>query len=425
MRILAVNPWITDFAAYDFWLKPYGFLVLLTYLKNQGHEIDYIDCLDRKISHDRYGRGKFYSIQLTKPAATSHIPRIYKRYGITINQFQAKLENKKPDVILLTSSMTYWYKGLVNISKILKARFPGTPIILGGTYASLCYNHASKNTACDFVYKNDCLEDFFTQIKCKYQPKDLLSTLPEYDFFYNSLEYIVLRTTWGCPMRCSFCAIAKLYPKFLRLGDDKITDFIKKYSDSGMVNFVFYDDALIYKPEDAKKLFSKILKLKRNLNFHTPNAIHLRFLDQDLACLLKRAGFINPHFGLEVLDKKLQKLWGKDKIKKENLKEKIDLLKKAGYKKGGFSMYLLLGYPGQDIKQLKQDIDFLNSQGAKISLSEFSPVPGTDIFNEYCPDLSEPLLQNNSIFNFFNANQLKEIQEIKNYTKKLNSCFSL
>ncbi len=49
MDILALNPRIVDYAAYDFWLKPYGFLVFLTYLKKQL-KIDYIDCLDKKYS---------------------------------------------------------------------------------------------------------------------------------------------------------------------------------------------------------------------------------------------------------------------------------------------------------------------------------------------------------------------------------------
>ena len=56
MNILAINPWIIDCAAYDFWLKPYGFLVILTYLKNQGINIDYIDCLDKKISQGTFGQ---------------------------------------------------------------------------------------------------------------------------------------------------------------------------------------------------------------------------------------------------------------------------------------------------------------------------------------------------------------------------------
>jgi hypothetical protein len=55
MNILDINHWIYDFAAYDFWLKPYGFLVILTYLKNKGAKIDYIDCLEEKTIRGTFG----------------------------------------------------------------------------------------------------------------------------------------------------------------------------------------------------------------------------------------------------------------------------------------------------------------------------------------------------------------------------------
>ncbi|RLC23795.1 MAG: B12-binding domain-containing radical SAM protein, partial [Deltaproteobacteria bacterium] len=46
-NILLVNPWIHDFAAYDFWAKPLGLLSLASILRQHGFSITYIDCLDR------------------------------------------------------------------------------------------------------------------------------------------------------------------------------------------------------------------------------------------------------------------------------------------------------------------------------------------------------------------------------------------
>jgi hypothetical protein len=36
-QILLINPWIHDFAAYDFWLKPLGLLYLGGLLRQNGH----------------------------------------------------------------------------------------------------------------------------------------------------------------------------------------------------------------------------------------------------------------------------------------------------------------------------------------------------------------------------------------------------
>ncbi|PJA54883.1 MAG: radical SAM protein, partial [Candidatus Marinimicrobia bacterium CG_4_9_14_3_um_filter_48_9] len=91
-RLLLINPWITDFAAYDLWLKPLGLLYIGAYLRAAGYEIDLIDCMDR--NHPSVsglmkpgdskpdGRGKFYKTELPKPESLHHIPRRWGRYGI-------------------------------------------------------------------------------------------------------------------------------------------------------------------------------------------------------------------------------------------------------------------------------------------------------------------------------------------------------
>ena len=419
MNILAINPWIYDFAAYDFWLKPYGFLVILTYLKQKGINIDYIDCLQEKTINATFGRGKYYNETIEKPSVFKSIPRYFKRYGISLDNFRAQLKSKKPDFILITSSMTYWYPGIIETVNILKKEFPNVKIIFGGTYATLCKEHAKIKSGCDFVFGNESLEDFFKLIGVDYEYDKLYESLPLYENFYKNLDYAVLRTSWGCPFNCNYCAIKKLFPSFFRLPQNKVIDFIKKHATKGIKNFVLYDDAFFYKPEYAKGILEKIDKLKLNINFHTPNALHLKFLDKEMALLLKNTGFINPHFGLETLDPGLQKLWG-DKVNRQDLIKGLGLLKDGGFKNGEFSVYLLLGFPRQNLEDLRKDVEFLNSLGARVSLAEFSPVPGTKFFEEYPPEFEEPLLHNNSLFGFFQQGKIRDFWEIKNFVRELN-----
>lgn len=47
MRVLLVNPYIHDFAAFDLWSKPLWILKIAGYLKKLNCEISLIDCLDR------------------------------------------------------------------------------------------------------------------------------------------------------------------------------------------------------------------------------------------------------------------------------------------------------------------------------------------------------------------------------------------
>ena len=44
--ILLINPWIYDFAAYDFWNIPIGLLSLASLLRMNGADVIFLDCLD-------------------------------------------------------------------------------------------------------------------------------------------------------------------------------------------------------------------------------------------------------------------------------------------------------------------------------------------------------------------------------------------
>ena len=99
-HILLVNPWIHDFAAYDFWAKPMGLLVIASLLRRHGFTISYVDCLDRfhpraprSRPEVRYGRGPYQKARIAKPAGLDDVPRHFSRYGIKPEWFRADLRN--------------------------------------------------------------------------------------------------------------------------------------------------------------------------------------------------------------------------------------------------------------------------------------------------------------------------------------------
>lgn len=46
LKILFVNPWIYDFAAYIFWVRHLGLLKVAEYLSSFDTELSFIDCTD-------------------------------------------------------------------------------------------------------------------------------------------------------------------------------------------------------------------------------------------------------------------------------------------------------------------------------------------------------------------------------------------
>jgi hypothetical protein len=424
MKILGINPWIYDFAAFDFWLKPYGFLGLLSYIQNQGPEITYIDCLEKTIKKDKFGRREFYSQAIEKPPIFSQLKRIYKRYGKTPEEFEQDLPDKTFDYILVTSSMTYWYPAIFETLRIIRKKYPLTPLILGGTYVNLCYKHAKFNLDTKtFLCRNQDLKYLFNKLNLKYSQNHMLNTLVKYQCFYPDLPYLVFRTSWGCPFNCSYCAIKKLSSGFRNIPLKKLINYILDYSKKGIKDFVLYDDAFLYNTAYVKDFLSEIKKTAGNsIRFHTPNALHMRYLNKQVCRLMKETGFVNPHFGIETLEPRIQKDF-KNKVNTSQILKGIDILKESGFTPGNFSFYLLLGYPGQDLSQLKKEINFLHKKGARVSLSEFSLIPGSEIFQRYRQRFSEPLLHNNSVFSLIEPSNLETVNKIKNYTRKLNREF--
>jgi radical SAM superfamily enzyme YgiQ (UPF0313 family) len=212
MRALLVNPWIHDFAAYDLWARPLGLLYIAAYLKACGIQVDLIDCLDRKhprltaflkkkIPHNAaYGCGNYYSQEIEKPEIFRAIARRYKRYGLPKELFVALLrECPPPDIILVTSGMTYWYPGVFETIRMVKERFNSVPIVLGGIYARLCAAHAEKYSGADAVYSGrDVTEIASLVLRLTGYRLDRFTVNIEELFYayelYPSLEEVTLRT---------------------------------------------------------------------------------------------------------------------------------------------------------------------------------------------------------------------------------------
>ena len=163
-RLLLINPWIYDFAAYDLWAKPLGLLYLAAILRRNGFTVDFIDCLSTRHSETsgglksergkrrKFGTGNFLRTPIPKPAGLKDIPRTYSRYGIIPEEFKAGLKAiDRPDAVLVTSLMTYWYPGVFEAIRLAKEIFPGVPVILGGIYATLCTDYARERSGADYV----------------------------------------------------------------------------------------------------------------------------------------------------------------------------------------------------------------------------------------------------------------------------------
>lgn len=429
LRVLLINPWIYDFAAVNLWSKPLGLLRVAEFLSVFDVDLSLIDCMDVLIKPG-LGRSKYPKERVEKPQSLKPVPRTFGRYGITTDHFRQRLAKAAPfDLVLVTSVMSWWYPGVQKVIEIIREGYKGVPVILGGIYATLWHGHASINSGADFIYQGAAGEGvrvifntFGFRLKRK---RDVAS--PYYRLgLYQNYPFAPVLTSAGCPFACTYCASRILVKAFTQRRPQEVVDEIKELSEKGVRDFAFYDDALLVNADKHIKVILNELKVDGiNTRFHCPNGLHARFIDDDLARLMKDSGFRTIRLGFETFDEKRQKETG-GKVTCDDISLAVRHLKRHGFTKKEIGVYLMYGLPGQTFEEVKEGVAFLMSLGVSVHLAEFSPIPGTECWNDLEADGvvnrdMDPLLTNNTVFSYlFSGYDPNEIDELKLAVKNYN-----
>ena len=351
-------------------------------------------------------------MMLPKPEAYSGFPRHFYRHGIHPESFRRKLRSvNPPDLVFVTSIMTYWYPGVKEAIRIVREEFPGIPVWLGGIYAKLCPEHAKKKSGADRVITGPIvslpsliLSQTGFRVKNETVWEDFnLWPPPAFDLIPN-LDYVPVLTSVGCPYRCPYCASARLQPERKHLGRDRIyADIVRAHTVFGVSDIVFYDDALLLDAENTlKPALERVIDESPPLRFHVPNAVHIRSLSAEWCNLLRRAGFRTIRLGLETTVDVKSREWG-GKVNTGMFLDALENLSRAGFDKNEIGVYLLCGLPGQTPEDVAGAIRTVRQTGVRPHLAEYSPIPETPMWEKAVAlsafDIArEPLYHNNTFF---------------------------
>ncbi len=425
-KILLVNPPIYDFAAYDFWMKPYGLLNVAGKLQGKA-ELSLFDYMDRedtsvKSEYDRWGRGKFHELHIDRPPVLSDIKRYYHRFGLERGIFQNHLQSQGQfDFALIQTTMTYWYPGIMEVIEDIKRFQPQCKIVLGGIYTAICPKHAATLGA-DMVVAGTSLDKLWQFLDI--EPD--INALPFWKG-YEKLRMGVITITQGCPFQCSYCTVPNIYGNFTIKPMKKCLEEIDLLQSLGAENIAFYDDALLYRHKEAiMPLLHSIVARNLKTNFHTPNAMNARFVSYELAELMVASGMKTFYLGFECIDERWQNEHG-GKVFSHELIRAVDCLLKAGADNLEITAYQMLGHPDGNLKQLEKTMQFVHELGIRIMLADFSPIPGTpdgDKCSQWT-DLSEPLNHNKTAFpiRFIGEDTVNEFKDLaRRLNRKLTGC---
>ena len=427
MKVLLINPPIYDFSAYNLWAKPIALLKIANILKKNGIDFTFYDALDvssltieekkkYKIKIKPSGRHNYIKILSEKPECLAKLKRKYFRFGTPPEKMLKDFSDiQEPDYIIVTSVMTYWYKGAFETINMLKKIFPKSKIIFGGVYVNLCYEHAFKKSNANFIVRT--IDEILTILNLRYYPFDRFPLE-----LYKTNYFAPIYTSSGCPYSCVYCANKFLNKPFSQRNIGEIFNEILFYREQlDIRNFAFYDDALlINKKNHFLPLIKTIIEHKLDISFYTPNGLHVSEIDYETAILMKKANFKDIRLSLETANEQLQKKIGYKTDNKSFIKA-INNLKKAGFQNNEISVYLLVGLPYQKMSEIKTSVEFVKDFNVKVKLAEYSPIPHTLLWNEAIKVskydiINEPLFHNNKILPVSTPNlSIDELNRIKSF----------
>lgn len=471
---LLINPPIYDFSLYDLFHKPIGLMKIGRWLDKTGYRVAVVDALDindtnslkvlGKPKRKENGTGKFFrqparfppqriiagksvragsgfgghgeaapgcgSIHggLSRENQPYPAKRRYSRYGILEESLQARIASAKPDIVLITSGMTYWYPGVEEAVRLVREIHPHAPVVVGGVYASLLPDHCKSVVRPDYVVAGHAWDALRTILQANRLP--VPTAEPDEGILLDANVWRgagVLTLNEGCPLRCDYCASSLLHPDFNPGSGNAVFSMLEdlmKYC--RIKSFAFYDDALLYRKEQGLLPFlEKVIDSSLDVSFHVPNALHLGLLDFDTALLMKRAGFAEIRLGYESSSPVFHQRYD-GKVQQGDFEETVEILLKAGFARSQIIAYILAGLPGQPVEEVENSVRQVTACGVRASLAEYSPVPGTALWepsvraSEF-PIETEPLYHNNSLLPLqWERFTMDDLQRIKDLARALS-----
>jgi len=390
-----------------------GLGYLAATLINEGHKVNIIDCVARNISHENVIK---------------------------------TIKKEAPDIVGITI-MSMFYKNALELIQMIQNNV-NVKIIIGGPHVSALPEHSLIESKADFAIVGEgeeTLKELVAKMNQEHEyskilgicfwsdnkvvttpPRPLIANLdtiakPAWHLispdtyppsphggFYERHPTAPIITTRGCPFNCTFCASKCTWKRKLRTRSainvvDEIEFLINNF---GIKEFHFEDDNFTFSKEHAMKVCNEIIKRKLDIVWACPNGVRIDKLDKELITRMKQSGCYLLAFGIEsgsqtILDK------ANKKLDLKIVSTIINMTNDIGIKTWGF---FLIGLPGDTNETIEATIKFsLSLPLDRAQFSNFIPLPGTDIYNEWSVNKNNNINWNNM---YFTGNAVFETEEL-------------
>jgi radical SAM superfamily enzyme YgiQ (UPF0313 family) len=303
----------------------------------------------------------------------------------------------------------------------LKQHYPGTKVVVGGSFPSTAPQDCLKNPDIDVAC---CGEGELTTLDLvraweqgrpldavdgivfrgadgqivRTPPRALIDDLDEMplpayhltdlgpyvrtehasDFTKQRRSSMELITSRGCPYRCIYCYTV-FGKKFRgRSPQHVMNEILLLYNKYQVREFVIWDDTFTMDVERTKAICDLILGAGIKVHLQLRGGVRVERMDEELMAKLKLAGAETMCVGIESAVDRIQKLIQKNlSIRKVN--DFLDLAEKYEITTIGLMM---LGFPGEKLEEVKESIRW--ACASKLNFTFFSlvtPYPATVLYD--------------------------------------------
>jgi radical SAM superfamily enzyme YgiQ (UPF0313 family) len=183
-----------------------------------------------------------------------------------------------------------------------------------------------------------------------------------------------VQATRGCPHNCSFCSISAFYRHGFRVRP--VAEVIEELKTLG-THLLFMDDNLIGDVEYAKKLFRRMIPLRKRWISQASVQIAA---DDELLTLAARSGCRGLFVGFESLSDDNLRRWRKSFNRSRDYQRVVEKLHRQGI---GVCAGMVFGYDWDSPEVFPFTLDFLESARVDaVQATILTPFPGTELYQE-------------------------------------------
>ncbi len=406
MKVLLVQPPIEDYYHTRIRTYPLSLLYLAAALKDVC-DVEVVDLRGR-------GKGKplpgspfpdldpYYSPSMGTPFS---LFSRYCRFGAGPEQIRRVLEEKKPDVVAISSLFAAYAEQAIEVARIAKEADRGMVTVLGGTHPTLFPGEVLENPSVDYVIRGEGetpLRGLVTALAAGVRPGALhiegLCTKYQNEVQVSSITiennidiipdrslidparyrigrhpYTTFLTSRGCPFGCAFCGKPPVPYRKRRL--DGIAEEMGRCLDLGIKALDFEDDMLTL----DRSFFHQVLDLftGTGLVLSAMNGIYGNTLDGATLEKMWGAGFRRLNFSL--VDQSPSVAARHMRPDPGSLLELFPFLEASGFL---IEVHFILGLPGQTVEDVLNTLIFLMGRRVLPGPSVYYHAPGSAIFPE-------------------------------------------